>query len=136
MWAIVLTAVITAITWTTTAHADWQYTRWGMTPEQTLAASKGQLKRCEGGDCSGQTTDQDVAQLFGNYQSGELSFTAFMIFDKRTNTLSRVYLNLNAPEKGDSLIRALRLKYGEPSRHDREREGSCLSGMIKQINFL
>lgn len=26
------------------AHADWQYTRWGMTPEQVVAASGGQAR--------------------------------------------------------------------------------------------
>jgi hypothetical protein len=97
-----------------TAHADWQYTRWGMTPEETLAASKGKLKRCD--PCDIQTNDTAAAaQLFGPYQSGEFNFTAFAFFDKRTNKLAHVTLKLTTPEKGLDLIGTLRIRYGEPA---------------------
>lgn len=97
------------------SRADWQYTRWGMTPDQVLAASKGQLRRCDPLACKGQTSDTEAAQLFGDYQSGKFTFTAFIFFDKRSSKLSHVNIQLKTPEKANELIGALRAKYGEPS---------------------
>jgi hypothetical protein len=58
------------------AHADWQYTRWGMTPAQTLEASAGQLKECYGQEiCSRESTTNEVARFIGGYQWGGLKFT-------------------------------------------------------------
>jgi hypothetical protein len=105
----------------TTAKADWQYTRWGMSPDQALAASKGQLKRCETNVCSGHSTDKATAQLFGPYQSGEFLFTVFALFDKTDSKLAHIMLKLKKPEKAAELIGALRTKYGEPASEDRNR---------------
>jgi hypothetical protein len=115
--ATITAATITAgiVLSAATAHADWQYTRWGMTPEETLAASKGKLKRCDPRACDVQATDTAAAQLFGPYQSGEFNFTAFAFFDKRTNKLAHVTLKLTTPEKGLDLIGTLRIRYGEPA---------------------
>ena len=101
------------------ANADWQYSRWGMTPDQMLTASKGQLKRCDPKACAGQTTDKTAAQLFGPYQSGEFSFKSFAFFDKQTNKLAQVTLQLTTPEKANELIGALRARYGEPSSQNK-----------------
>jgi hypothetical protein len=97
------------------AHGDWQYTRWGMSPDEVLAASKGQLKRCDAKACLGRDTGSDRALLFGSHSSGEFKFDAFANFDK-ANKLSRVHLNLINPELGSTLVDALRLRYGEPTR--------------------
>src|SRR5215472_17354015 len=95
------------------AHADWQYTRWGMTPEQVMAASAGQLKACDEA-CKGQDTNIQIARFLGPYQSGLFKFTAYMLFDRRSNTLAQVTLGLNQPNDAGALIGALRLEYGEP----------------------
>ena len=96
------------------AAGDWQYTRWGMSPDQVMEASKGQLKRCDQ-TCEGQNTKADAARLFGNYRAGEFSFTTFAMFNKQTNKLSLIILELQQKEKGLSLIGSVRTKYGEPS---------------------
>ena len=99
------------------AHADWQYTRWGMTPEQVMAASTGQLKACDE-TCKGQDTSIQIARFLGPYQSGPFKFIAYMIFDTRNNALAQVLLDLNRPNDTDALIDALMLKYGTPIAAD------------------
>jgi hypothetical protein len=99
--------------------ADWQYTTWGMTLDQTLSASKGALKRCDPISCKGQTSEKDTARLYGKYRPGEFEFTAFAYFNNSTNKLSRVILRLTEPSQSNSLIGALRNKYGEPTTTNR-----------------
>lgn len=99
------------------AHADWQYTRWGMTPEQVMAASTGQLKACDK-TCKGRDTSIQIARFLGPYQPGPFKFTAHMIFDTRNNALAQVLLDLNRPNDTDALIDALMLKYGTPIAAD------------------
>jgi hypothetical protein len=99
------------------AHADWQYTRWGMTPDQVMAASTDQLKACDEA-CKGQDTNIQIARFFGPYQSGPFNFTAYMLFDRQNNTLAEVTLDLNQPNDAGALVDALKLKYGEPMVND------------------
>lgn len=89
-----------------------------MSPEQVLAASKGQLKRCSA-VCDKQTTASATALLYGPYQSGDLPFTAFAYFDNKSKKLVQVTLRLDEPAKGPSLLGALRAKYGEPTSENR-----------------
>lgn len=100
------------------AAADWQYTKWGMTADQVVAASKGQMKRCSA-VCDKQTTANSTALLYGAYQSGDLPFTAFAFFDNQTKKLVHVTLRLDDPAKGNEMIGALRAKYGEPASESR-----------------
>jgi hypothetical protein len=120
------------------ARADWEYTRWGMTPEQALTASNGQLKRCDPQYCRSQTTKLAQALLLGDYTSGEFNFVAFLLFDKRSTLLSQVTLKLKDLAKGSSLVGALRAKYGEPS--DRRTTGVTdlwvWRGQEDQISYL
>jgi hypothetical protein len=103
----------------TPAHADWQYSKWGMTAEEVLAASKGALKRCDPTSCEKQTTAKSAALLVGPYRSGSLQFTAFAYFDNATRKLDMVILNLKSPEKDTGeLIRAMMGRYGEPRSKD------------------
>ena len=95
------------------ARADWQYTQWGMTPEQVMAASAGQLKICDEA-CKGLDTDLQIARFRGPYQSGPFKFTAYMLFDRRNNTLAQVTLDLNQRNDTDALIGALISNYGTP----------------------
>lgn len=95
------------------AAADWQYTRWNMTPDQVMSASKGQLKRCALG-CPGQSSPKYDALLEGEYQSGEFRFKVYALFEKGTNKLSLMHLNLLQPDQAYSLIGALTTKYGKP----------------------
>lgn len=103
------------------ASADWQYTRWGMTVAQVASASKGQLKECPPVACDSQGNDTTAAKLFGTYLSGEFAFTAFALFDRRSNKLMGMRLSLQTPtpERGASLAGSLRGRYGEPASEDR-----------------
>lgn len=101
------------------ARADWQYTKWGMTVDQVLAASNGKLRRCSVDACKGQVTDSTAAQITGEYKAGEYAFTVYAMFDKRSNKLSSVTLELLNPTQGDSLVGSVRAKYGEPATASR-----------------
>ncbi|WP_027517832.1 hypothetical protein [Bradyrhizobium sp. WSM1417] len=103
---------------TSAASADWQYTKWGMTVDQVVAASKSQMKRCSA-VCNKQKTANETALLYGSYQSGDLPFTAFAFFDNQTHKLAIVTLRLDDPSKGNQLIGSLRAKYGEPATNTR-----------------
>lgn len=103
------------------AHADWQYTRWGMTPEQVMAASTGQLKPCDEA-CKGQDTSIQITRFLGPYQSGPFKFTAYMLFNRQSDTLAEVTLDLNQPNDAGALVGALKLKYGEPIVDDYSKE--------------
>lgn len=100
------------------ANADWQYSKWGMTVDQVLAASKGQLKKCSA-VCDKQSTDGTEAQLYGPYSSGDFEFTAFALFDKKTRKLASIRLRLDNNDKAQELMGALRSKYGEPETKSR-----------------
>lgn len=67
-----------ALVCSTTAHADWQYTRWGMTPAEVAAASNGMV---EVG--TGDLKDAyDGAQIgaTGTYAAGKFRFQASFYF--------------------------------------------------------
>lgn len=101
------------------ASADWQYTKWGMSPEEVLVASKGKLKPCTPSACKGKNTDSATPKHYGEYRSGEFRFTIVTLFNNRTGKLSTVSLQLLDPTQGPSLIGALRTRYGEPANSSR-----------------
>src|SRR6201996_2047215 len=73
------------------AKADWEYTKWGMTPEQVVSASKNLAK--EGSDLH-PDSDGNVTKLVAPYRSGKFSFEAQFGFDA-ADKLSSVTLVLN-----------------------------------------
>ena len=72
------------------AKADWEYTKWGMTPQQVVSASKNLAK--EGSDLH-PDSDGNVTKLVAPYQSGKFSFEAQFGFDA-ADRLSSVTLVL------------------------------------------
>jgi hypothetical protein len=120
-----------ALTHPTNAVADWQYTRWGMTVDEVVKASKGQLKPCDAQLCSGRELRgaKDEVRLIGNYASGQYSFKAYFYFDSKK--LSIVTLDLNNPTLGWSLGADLRARYGEPSRQSRDSISSDMQWQTK-----
>ncbi|MFO1183940.1 MAG: hypothetical protein U1E56_04055 [Bauldia sp.] len=60
------------------AEADWEYTKWGMSPQQVVAASKNLAK--ESTDLS-RDSDGNVTKLIAPYQGGKFSFEAQFAFD-------------------------------------------------------
>jgi hypothetical protein len=63
---------------TTAAKADWEYTKWGMTPQQVVSASQNLAK--PGTDLA-PDGDGNVSKLVAPYQSGKFSFEAQFGFD-------------------------------------------------------
>jgi hypothetical protein len=113
---IAAAALLTAAT--APAGADWQYTKWGMTVNQVMTSSKGQMKNC-GAVCEKQRSATETALLYAPYQSGDLPFTAFAFFDNQSKKLAFMSLRLDDPSKGFQLIGALKAKYGEPASSSR-----------------
>jgi hypothetical protein len=72
------------------AKADWEYTKWGMTPQQVVSASKNLAK--QGSDLH-PDSDGNVTKLVAPYQSGKFPFEAQFGFDA-ADTLSSVTLVL------------------------------------------
>jgi hypothetical protein len=97
------------------ATADWQYTKWGMSADEVLAASKGKLKNCTPAACKGKNTDSATPRHIGRYQSGEFQFTVVTLFNNKSGKLVTVSLELNDPTQWASLVGALRGRYGEPA---------------------
>ncbi|HZP98889.1 MAG TPA: hypothetical protein VFB13_05075 [Reyranella sp.] len=96
------------------AWADWQYTKWGMTPEEVVAASDGKIKMLEK---PRPAAPGEVALVEGRYESGDLKFSATFVFrDAEKKSLTLVSLALLDSEKLTcaGVHEALFAKYGEP----------------------
>ena len=78
------------------AKADWEYTKWGMTPHQVVSASKNLTR--ESSDLH-PDSDGNVTKLVAPYQSGKFSFEAQFGFDA-ADRLSSVTLVLNDKSAG------------------------------------
>jgi hypothetical protein len=96
------------------ANADWQYTKWGMTPQQVVEASGGKIKRLEK---PRQGRPGEIALLEGPYETGNLKFRATFVFrDAEPKPLTMVNLTFLDSEKLTcrGVHEALFAKYGEP----------------------
>src|SRR5580700_11462168 len=82
--------------WEYTKKPDWEYTKWGMTPQQVVGASKNLAT--EASDLR-PDSDGNVTKLIAPYQSGKFSFEAQFGFDA-TDRLASVTLVLNDKSAG------------------------------------
>jgi hypothetical protein len=116
-----LAPLLLAISLTPPAHADWQYTNWGMTLEEVLAASSGVAVRLSEAETAAKAAPGSTraALLKAPYASGKFQFTAYFRFDQRTGELASVELDLRQAELSSELLGALRQKYGEPRSEQR-----------------
>jgi hypothetical protein len=104
-----------AVLWPGAAGANWQYTKWGMTPEQVQSAAKGKLSPVATPNaCAGCAS---VALLAGDYEVGGQVFRArFEFADGKS--LSMVALAI--PSTGrtwgcNEVFDKLALRYGAPA---------------------
>lgn len=97
--------------------ADWQYTRWGMKPEEVVRAS-GNVAMKEP-DPKAHSTKTEDAVLFTPYTSGRFKFRTTFLFDKNTGLLGRVHLELLDPHLCHDLHGALFSKYGKPESENK-----------------
>jgi hypothetical protein len=72
------------------AAADWEYTKWGMTPQQVISAAKNRTRKSS--DLH-PDSDGNVTKLVAPYKSGKFSFEAQFGFDA-ADRLSSVTLVL------------------------------------------
>jgi hypothetical protein len=94
------------------AAADWEYTKWGMTPEQVAKASRGNVQITNPRPAA---SDQKLeVRAMGTYAAGPLHFGASFGFDAGSRGLAFVtYSTYDASQNGllkDWLLR----KYGQP----------------------
>jgi hypothetical protein len=95
------------------AAADWEYTKWGMSPEQVVKASAGTVlltKARPAGDGSG----LDM-RAQGTFASGGMNFDASFGFDA-AGRLAFVTYALGEARMNDALENWLIKKYGQPKK--------------------
>ena len=101
------------LAWPFSASAQWQYTEWGMSPEEVVAASNGEVARAPS-DPQREWGGVDIAAE-GTYRSGEYEFQSIFYFER--DELIAVHLELQSAELASDSI-ALRHSlygvYGEP----------------------
>ena len=120
------------------AHADWQYTKWGMSPEEVVAASKGMVSRVTPEHLDRRrmetarivelaenkhtlaSADMLLARVdttnppstMGKHDAGAFRFEAAMFFGE--SGLERVRLVLKDDSQTTDLMNSLRSRYGDP----------------------
>lgn len=100
--------VFLALAFAAPARADWQYTKWGMTPEQVVVASGGAARL---------VTDEKPPYLStrigcdARYKVGAFEFYVSFMFVRQTNRLQEVGLLYFGPDR-HGLTQAMQEKYG------------------------
>ena len=104
-----------AALWPNAAGANWQYTKWGMTPQQVQSAAKGKLSPITAADSC--LACASVPLLAGDYAVGGQVFRVRFEFDDG-KTLSKVVLAMQSTGRTwgcNDLFDSLSLKYGAPA---------------------
>lgn len=101
----------------TQAHADWEYTRWGMTPEQVVAASKGAAKIIPQDQQKSNDAMKLTTKVEAIYSDGPLKLNVKFAFNP-ANGLEMIGYETLDPAQGESLKNWLIKKYGPPQHTD------------------
>src|ERR1700733_8935913 len=94
-----------------TAKADWEYTKWGMTPQQVVSASKNLTR--EGSDLH-PDSDGNVSKLIAPYQSGKFHFEAQFGFDAADRLASVTLVLSDKSARMDMDLGAAMTMHGGP----------------------
>jgi len=94
------------------AKSGWQYTTWGMTSEEIVAASGGTVRILSGEELRLASGERHTALARGDYTSGPFAFEADFRADKGGTTLRAVRLKLKNPGQYGDLRAAMTSKYG------------------------
>ena len=112
LFAVLL--ILCTASWPVPAKADWEYTKWGMTPEQVASASKGAVKIIP----QAQRKRIDEAKMEsgaeGTFTDGELRLHVVFSFDTSGAGLVVVGYNVLDAAQNDLLKDWLTRKYGPP----------------------
>ncbi len=95
-------------------QADWQYTSWGMSVDQVKKAGGAKISRID--DVSKHSSMGNLGLLQAPFETGGFRFIARFMFDRLSQKLSVVSLELLDPSLGHRLHGTLVSKYGEPTK--------------------
>lgn len=105
-----IAAALCSLALTPMASADWQYTRWGMNPDQVVAASNGTVSRVQ--------SDESIRELRlraqGQHIEGGRTFRSQFFFSNR-NRLAAMRLTLSDIADCARLRDELVAQFGQPS---------------------
>jgi hypothetical protein len=92
------------------AAADWQYTKWGMTPEEVVKASGGLVREVPNPAKAG----SELLAVWGRHTAGDLEFTvSFGFLDGKLNSVLLVFQKREM-QNCEDVASALEVKYGPP----------------------
>lgn len=100
----------------TPAQADWEFTRWGMTPAQVIAGSSGMVTAIPKGEIKRNDSNHWEISLRGDVKANGRTRPASFMFDTRTGGLQCVIYNALGSDAG-ILKQELVGKYG-PGKED------------------
>jgi hypothetical protein len=92
------------------AEAHWQWTKWGMSPAQVIAASKGTVEHAD--PAADETMPYGVKEAVGTYDSNGRSMKASFWF--KAGKLSQINLSSGDQDDCFSIRRDLGSLYGQP----------------------
>jgi hypothetical protein len=98
------------------ARADWQYTRWGMTPDEVVAAANGAARL--GAPPQGKTYEGFTGRALGRHEADGASFDAYFHFDA-AGGLAKVALERTGGAACADLHRGLGARHGRPAKSTR-----------------
>lgn len=94
------------------ASANWQFTRWGMTPAEVAAASKGSVIESTGSP--GEAIKGYTIGDTGSYELGSYHFDAVFYFDQSGLTMIRLKMDPAGEDACLALMADMEGSYGKP----------------------
>ncbi len=95
------------------ARADWEYTKWGMTPEQVVAASGGSARLVA--QDKQKSVPPWVSSVEGTFQEGPLALQTVFSFDTERGGLACVFYGVEEAEQSAAFMDSLLKRYGKPA---------------------
>lgn len=112
------------------AFAAWSYTEWGMTPEQVLKASKGEIYPVEHS-----RSGADMHKLSGQITDGKFKFYASFFFSDPEDQLVSVSLMLNREFDAAELAKFMEARLGNPKLEYGQRVWRGQTDVISLVQF-
>ena len=105
---------VAILMFTSPVQADWQYTKWGMTPEQVVAASGGRAALLPAQQRPGIPPLETAAS--GELQDGSLALRTTFLFNTDGGGLACVFYGVTSSNGSDAFKASLVSRYGQPQR--------------------
>ena len=85
------------------ARADWEYTRWGMTPQEVVAASHGAASQLPAAKQVVNAATKMTVKASGTVKDGALELNVRFAFDTASDRLAMVLFEAENPSQNDAL---------------------------------